>query len=108
MSQNDLHLLGDQDTVAPWRLRLANFVESKNVQRVILVTILVNAVAPGVIETEMSEQVRDLAGDEITSNIILKRYGLPSEIANAVWFLSSDLASYITGQVLSVDGGFKF
>ena len=70
--------------------------------------ILVNAVAPGVIETEMSEQVRDLAGDEITSNIVLKRYGLPSEIANAVWFLSSDLASYITGQVLSVDGGFKF
>ena len=70
--------------------------------------ILVNAVAPGVIETEMSEQVRDLAGDEITSNIVLKRYGLPSEIANVVWFLSSDLASYITGQVVSVDGGFKF
>ena len=69
--------------------------------------ILVNAVAPGVIETEMSQQVRDLAGDEITSNIVLKRYGQPSEIANAVWFLSSDLASYITGQVLSVDGGFK-
>tara|TARA_R110000850_G_scaffold139622_1_gene260884 strand:- start:408 stop:1172 length:765 start_codon:yes stop_codon:yes gene_type:complete len=69
--------------------------------------ILVNAVAPGVIETEMSQSVRDLAGDEITSNILLKRYGLPSEIANAVWFLSSDLSSYITGQILSVDGGFK-
>lgn len=69
--------------------------------------ILVNAVAPGVIETEMSQEVRDLAGDEITSNIVLKRYGQPSEIANAVWFLSSDLASYITGQILSVDGGFK-
>lgn len=69
--------------------------------------IRVNAVAPGVIETEMSKEVRDLAGDEIISNIVLKRYGLPSEIANAVWFLSSDLANYITGQVLSVDGGFK-
>lgn len=69
--------------------------------------IRVNAVAPGVIETEMSKEVRDLAGEEIISNIVLKRYGLPSEIANAVWFLSSDLASYITGQVLSVDGGFK-
>lgn len=69
--------------------------------------ILVNAVAPGVIETEMSQDVRDLAGDEITSNIVLKRYGQPEEIANAVWFLSSDLASYITGQILSVDGGFK-
>jgi len=60
-----------------------------------------------VIETEMSQDVRDLAGDEITSNIVLKRYGQPEEIANAVWFLSSDLASYITGQILSVDGGFK-
>lgn len=69
--------------------------------------ILVNAVAPGVIETEMSRDVRDLAGDEITSNIVLRRYGQPSEIADAVWFLSSDFASYITGQVLSVDGGFK-
>jgi len=69
--------------------------------------IRVNAVAPGVIETEMSKGVRDLAGEEIISNIVLKRYGLPSEIANAVWFLSSDLANYITGQVLSVDGGFK-
>jgi 3-oxoacyl-[acyl-carrier protein] reductase len=69
--------------------------------------IRVNAVAPGVIETEMSQEVRDLAGDEIISNIVLKRYGLPSEIADAVWFLSSDLASYVTGQILSVDGGFK-
>ncbi len=67
----------------------------------------VNAVAPGVIETDMSQDVRDLAGDEILSNIVLKRYGQPAEIAEAVWFLSSDLSNYITGQVLSVDGGFK-
>ncbi len=67
----------------------------------------VNAVAPGVIETEMSQEVRSLAGDEILSNIVLKRYGQPAEIAEAVWFLSSDLSGYITGQVLSVDGGFK-
>ncbi|HRQ89692.1 MAG TPA: 3-oxoacyl-ACP reductase FabG [Bacteroidia bacterium] len=67
----------------------------------------VNAVAPGVIETDMSQEVRDLAGDEIISHIVLKRYGLPAEIAEAVWFLGSDLSAYITGQVLTVDGGFK-
>lgn len=67
----------------------------------------VNAVAPGVIETDMSAEVRNLGGNEILSNIVLKRYGLPAEVAEAVWFLSSDLSAYITGQVLSVDGGFK-
>jgi 3-oxoacyl-[acyl-carrier protein] reductase len=69
--------------------------------------IRVNAVAPGVIETDMSAEVRSLGGDEILSNIVLKRYGQPAEIAEAVWFLCSDLSGYITGQVLSVDGGFK-
>lgn len=67
----------------------------------------VNAVAPGVVETDMSAEVRGLAGDEILSNIVLRRYGQPAEIAEAVWFLCSDLSGYITGQVLSVDGGFK-
>ncbi len=69
--------------------------------------ITVNAVAPGVIETEMSEAVRDLAGDEIKGRILMKRFGQPREIANAVWFLASNLAEYVTGQVLYVDGGFK-
>jgi len=69
--------------------------------------ITVNAVAPGVIETEMSEAVRDLAGDEIKSRILLRRFGEPQEVANAVWFLASKFADYITGEVLHVDGGFK-
>jgi 3-oxoacyl-[acyl-carrier protein] reductase len=69
--------------------------------------ITVNAVAPGVIETEMSRTVRELAGDAVTSRILLKRIGQPEEIAHAVWFLASRYASYITGQVLHVDGGFK-
>jgi 3-oxoacyl-[acyl-carrier protein] reductase len=69
--------------------------------------IRVNAVAPGVIETQMSQAVRDLADDEVKSRILLKRYGQPEEIAQAVLFFASDLSSYITGQVLYVDGGFK-
>jgi len=69
--------------------------------------ITVNAVAPGVIETEMSQAVRDRAGDEVKSRILLRRFGYPREVAYAVWFLASGLADYITGQVLHVDGGFK-
>ena len=69
--------------------------------------ITVNAVAPGVIETEMSRAVRELAGDTIKSRILLRRIGRPEEIAYAVWFLSSKYADYITGEILHVDGGFK-
>src|SRR5471032_402694 len=67
----------------------------------------INAVAPGVIETEMSKTVREFAGDQIQSRILLKRIGKPEDIANAVWFLSSKFADYITGEILHVDGGFK-
>jgi 3-oxoacyl-[acyl-carrier protein] reductase len=51
--------------------------------------------------------VRDLAGDEIRQRILLRRFGLPRDIAQAVWYLASSLADYVTGQVLYVDGGFK-
>ena len=69
--------------------------------------ITVNAVAPGVIDTEMSKAVRELAGDQINSRILLRRVGKPEEVASTVWFLASSHASYITGQILHVDGGFK-
>jgi 3-oxoacyl-[acyl-carrier protein] reductase len=69
--------------------------------------ITVNAVAPGVIETEMSRAVRDMAGDQVKSRILLRRFGQPEEVAHAVWFLSSRYSDYITGHILNVDGGFK-
>ena len=67
--------------------------------------IRVNAVAPGMIETDMSREVRDLAGDQVLSKITLKRYGTTDDIAKAVLFLASDWSSYITGEVIHVDGG---
>ena len=67
--------------------------------------ITVNAVAPGFIETDMTVAVRNAAGDEIKKRIPARRLGLPEDIANAVLFLVSDESSYITGHVLTVDGG---
>jgi len=69
--------------------------------------ITVNAVAPGVIETEMSQDVRDMAGDVVLSKILLRRFGTPADVACAVWFLASAYANYVTGEILRVDGGFK-
>jgi 3-oxoacyl-[acyl-carrier protein] reductase len=69
--------------------------------------ITVNAVAPGVIETDMSLAVRERAPDAVTSRILLRRIGRPEEVAHAVWFLASRFADYITGEILAVDGGFK-
>jgi 3-oxoacyl-[acyl-carrier protein] reductase len=67
----------------------------------------VNGVAPGVIETDMSQDVRDMAGDQVKSRILLRRYGKPEEVAYAVWFLASAYADYVTGHIFNVDGGFK-
>ena len=67
--------------------------------------IRVNAIAPGFIKTDMTDQLSDAAKEALYSNIPLKRLGAPDDIANAAVFLASDNAGYITGQVLVVDGG---
>jgi 3-oxoacyl-[acyl-carrier protein] reductase len=67
--------------------------------------ITVNVVAPGLIETDMTRAITESAHEEWASKIPLKRLGTPDDIAAAVCFLASDEASYITGQVLAVNGG---
>ena len=69
--------------------------------------VTVNAIAPGFIETDMSEAVRNKAGDMIKKIIPMRRLGQPEDIARVAVFLASADAGYITGQVLTVDGGLS-
>lgn len=67
--------------------------------------ILVNVVAPGFIETQMTDVLKDDMKEEISKQIPLKRMGRTQDVANVVKFLASEDSSYITGQVIQVDGG---
>jgi 3-oxoacyl-[acyl-carrier protein] reductase len=68
-------------------------------------SINVNAVAPGFIRTAMTDKLTDIEKEKLASGIPMAKLGSPLDVANAVLFLSSPLADYITGQVLTVDGG---
>lgn len=76
---------------------LAKEVASRN--------ILVNAVAPGFIQTQMTDVLKDSVKEEIAKNIPLKKLGTAEDVAKVVKFLASEDSSYITGQVINVDGG---
>jgi 3-oxoacyl-[acyl-carrier protein] reductase len=67
--------------------------------------ITVNAVAPGFVETDMTQSLTQELKDKMLANIPLKRIGRPEDVAAAVRFLASEEASYITGHVLDVNGG---
>jgi 3-oxoacyl-[acyl-carrier protein] reductase len=67
--------------------------------------VTVNAVAPGFIATEMTDAISDAAKQAFMDKVAVKRPGTPEDVAAAVVYLASDQASYITGQVLAVDGG---
>jgi 3-oxoacyl-[acyl-carrier protein] reductase len=67
--------------------------------------VLVNCVAPGVIETRMSDRIRADYGNELLAGIAVRRFGKSEDVAALVSFLASDAAGYITGQVIRVDGG---
>lgn len=64
-----------------------------------------NAVAPGLIQSQMTEILPDKVKENYLDNIPLKRFGTPEDVANVVGFLASDESNYITGQVINVDGG---
>jgi 3-oxoacyl-[acyl-carrier protein] reductase len=65
----------------------------------------VNAVAPGFIRTAMTDKLTDSEKEKLSGQIPMQKLGLPTDVANAVLFLGSSLADYITGQVITVDGG---
>ena len=67
--------------------------------------IRINAIAPGFIQTDMTKVLSDQIKDEVIKNIPMKRFGKSDEVAQVALFLASDLSSYITGEVIKVDGG---
>jgi 3-oxoacyl-[acyl-carrier protein] reductase len=69
--------------------------------------ITVNAVAPGYIETEMTADMKPAKKEKGLAGIPMGRFGRPEEVASVIVFLASDAAAYITGQVLSIDGGMQ-
>ncbi len=79
---------------------------TKNLAKELAPTIRVNSVAPGWVDTEMNQDLPKDFVEEETEKIYLKRFAEPEEIGKAILFLASDEASYITGSIIKVDGGY--
>ena len=79
---------------------------TKSLAKELAPTIYVNAVAPGWVDTEMNKDIPKDVIEEETKKIYMKRFAKPEEIAKVILFLASDDASYITGSILKVDGGY--
>lgn len=96
----------DEGNVAYGASKAAVIAFTKSIAKeLVKYNIRVNAVAPGLTDTEMAKQMERKAENQMIQNSSFKRLAKPEEIANAVFFLTSDNASFITGQVLRVDGG---
>ena len=67
--------------------------------------IRVNAVAPGIVDTEMGGHIKQELKDSVLASVMMGRVAQPEEISNVCMFLASDLSSYMTGQIIRVDGG---
>jgi 3-oxoacyl-[acyl-carrier protein] reductase len=76
---------------------LAKELATRNIQ--------VNAVAPGFIKTAMTDKLSDAEREKLSAQIPMQRLGSPVDVANAVLFLASPLSDYVTGNVISIDGG---
>jgi 3-oxoacyl-[acyl-carrier protein] reductase len=99
------YLRGSADRV-PYATAKAGIVGlTRALSRKLAPDVLVNAIAPGVIETKMAHSIIAERGETYRQEIPLKRFGRPSEIASVIRFLCSPDASYITGQTITIDGG---
>ena len=91
----------------PFRARVSQREKESIAKEIGSRNIRTNAIAPGFIQTDMTDVLDDKVKEELMKNIPLRRLGNGEEVANAVLFLASDMSSYVNGQTISVCGGMS-